>query len=323
LERNGDGKGGGLFFPYGIGNKSNYFAYHSFFFYIYIHLIYRPVNQEKFYLLIQNFACLENAEADELIGLQKEYPYSQVIHNLVAKAAHDLDLSDKDHFLHESAIYSTDRSVLKSIITALKTERINPTKIVEEIAPAYQPPFAIHSGKEPVAIVKQREDTASGEDIYSQVTRDLAQLNKSRHHFEEVVEALEKNRPVPLSNTSKNSAEEEIKNRMPEDGLIEEIKNSKKKIKPDGPKQKEQIEIIDQFIKTQPTISKPKPMASTTEDLTEKVDIYGENIVSETLVEILLKQGKKEKAVEMLKKLIWKFPQKKAYFAAQIEEMKK
>ncbi len=282
----------------------------------------KPVNQEKFHLLIQNFACLEKAEADELIGLQKEYPYSQVIHNLVAKAAHDLDLSNKDHFLHESAIYSTDRSVLKSIITALTTERINPTKIVEEIAPAYQPPFAIHSGKEPVAIIKQ-EETASDEDLYSQVTRDLAQLNKSRHHFEEVVEALEKNRPVPLSTTSKNSVENEIKSPVPEDGLIEEIKNSKKKIKPDGPKQKEQIEIIDQFIKTQPTISKPKPMASTTEDLTEKVDIYGENIVSETLVEILLKQGKKEKAVEMLKKLIWKFPQKKAYFAAQIEELKK
>jgi hypothetical protein len=280
------------------------------------------VNQEKFHLLIQNFACLEKAEADELIGLQKEYPYSQVIHNLVAKAAHDLNLSDKDHFLHESAIYSTDRSVLKSIITALKTERINPTKIVEEIAPAYQPPFAIHSGKEPIAIIKQ-EETISGEDLYSQVTRDLAQLNKSRHHFEEVVEALEKNRPIPLSTLSKNLVNEEIKNPVAEDGLIEEIKNSKKKIKPDGPKQKEQIEIIDQFIKTQPTISKPKTMATTTEDLTEKVDIYGENIVSETLVEILLKQGKKEKAIEMLKKLIWKFPQKKAYFAAQIEELKK
>jgi hypothetical protein len=282
----------------------------------------KPVNQEKFHLLIQNFACLEEAEAEELIGLQKEYPYSQVIHNLVAKAAHDLDLSDKDHFLHESAIYSTDRSVLKSIITALKTERIIPTAIVEETAPEYQPPFAIHSGKEPIAIIKQ-EQTISGEDLYSQVTRDLAQLNKSRHHFEEVVEELEKNRPVPLSNTSKNSVENEIKSPVPEDGLIEEIKNSKKKIKPDGPKQKEQIEIIDQFIKTQPTISKPKTMAATTEDLTEKVDIYGENIVSETLVEILLKQGKKEKAVEMLKKLIWKFPQKKAYFAAQIEELKK
>ena len=51
--------------------------------------------------------------------------------------------------------------------------------------------------------------------------------------------------------------------------------------------------------------------------------MFGDNIVSETLVEILLKQGKKDKAIEVLKKLIWKFPQKKAYFAAQIEDLKK
>ena len=59
------------------------------------------------------------------------------------------------------------------------------------------------------------------------------------------------------------------------------------------------------------------------EDLIEENLTYGENIVSETLVHILLKQGKKEKAIEVLKKLIWKFPQKKAYFAAQIEDLKK
>jgi predicted Zn-dependent protease len=58
-------------------------------------------------------------------------------------------------------------------------------------------------------------------------------------------------------------------------------------------------------------------------DLTEKIELQETHIVSETLVEILLKQGKTEKAVEMLKKLIWKFPQKKAYFAARIEELKK
>jgi predicted Zn-dependent protease len=50
---------------------------------------------------------------------------------------------------------------------------------------------------------------------------------------------------------------------------------------------------------------------------------FGDHIVSETLVEILIKQGKKDKAIEVLKKLIWKYPQKKAYFASQIEELKK
>jgi predicted Zn-dependent protease len=82
--------------------------------------------------------------------------------------------------------------------------------------------------------------------------------------------------------------------------------------------------MIDQFIRVQPTISGTKDKQAVPEDLsTIRSGEFGDAIISETLVEILLKQGKKEKAVEVLKKLIWKFPQKKAYFASQIEELRK
>ena len=57
-------------------------------------------------------------------------------------------------------------------------------------------------------------------------------------------------------------------------------------------------------------------------DLSENSSAFGDNIISETLVEILIKQGKKDKAIEVLRKLIWKFPQKKAIFATQIDELK-
>jgi predicted Zn-dependent protease len=51
--------------------------------------------------------------------------------------------------------------------------------------------------------------------------------------------------------------------------------------------------------------------------------VFGEHIVSETLADILIRQGKREKAIDVFRKLIWKFPQKKAYFAARIEELTK
>lgn len=117
-----------------------------------------------------------------------------------------------------------------------------------------------------------------------------------------------------------------VKKQNPAESIIEEIVSSKHEIEPESEKQKEQLEIIDQFIKTQPSISnsKDKPLPAPAGDLsTIKTGEFSDNIVSETLVEILLKQGKKDKAIEVLKKLIWKFPQKKAYFAAQIEELKK
>ena len=103
------------------------------------------------------------------------------------------------------------------------------------------------------------------------------------------------------------------------------IGNDQKRTEPENEKQKEQLEIIEQFIKTQPSISSPKDKLVVTPagDLASiKTGEFNDNVVSETLVEILIKQGKKDKAMEVLKKLIWKFPQKKAYFAAQIEELK-
>jgi hypothetical protein len=111
----------------------------------------------------------------------------------------------------------------------------------------------------------------------------------------------------------------------PVDALIAEIQSSKDEIIPENEKQKQQIEIINQFIRIQPSISSPKDRApSPIGDLNPvKSGEFGDNIVSETLVEILIKQGKKDKAIEVLKKLIWKYPQKKAYFASQIEDLKK
>lgn len=47
------------------------------------------------------------------------------------------------------------------------------------------------------------------------------------------------------------------------------------------------------------------------------------SLASETLAKILVKQGQTEKAIEMYKRLILIFPEKKAYFASAIEQLKK
>jgi len=45
-------------------------------------------------------------------------------------------------------------------------------------------------------------------------------------------------------------------------------------------------------------------------------------MVTENLANIMIRQGLLEKAIEVYNKLIWKFPHKKAYFVARIEELK-
>ncbi|SHH80622.1 hypothetical protein SAMN04488109_5542 [Chryseolinea serpens] len=141
----------------------------------------------------------------------------------------------------------------------------------------------------------------------------------------ELAKALEAQRQQPNPPAVEPRPPVKKKRDNPGEDIIEEIASTKETIEPESEKQKEQLEMIDQFIKTQPSISnaKDKPTNIASGDLsTIKTGEFSDNIVSETLVDILLKQGKKDKAIEVLKKLIWKFPQKKAYFAAQIEELK-
>jgi len=289
------------------------------------------VEKTQFYNLLSNYTSLSADEAGQLISLEKEFPYSQIIHGMAARAANDNALSEKEHQLHLSAIYSTDRNVLKSVMTSLQKPRKETTQIkpvkseVEEITKISTQTIEEIS---PTIEVKEHllpsmPSNLTGDALFDEVMHDLEILKDRKHQFEVAVDRLEKGLPFPSSENPKQRKAKSLSD--PDEGLLNEIKTSKKKIKPEGPKQKEQIEIIDQFIKTQPNISKNKLAAASEskDDLSDSNLTYGENIVSETLVQILIKQGKKEKAIEVLKKLIWKFPQKKAYFAAQIEDLKK
>lgn len=293
------------------------------------------MERDQFNLLLSKYTSLTAEETKKLISLKKEFPYSQVIHGMSARGAQDNSLKEKDQHLHLSAIYSTDRAVLKSIITgSLKSSgRIFKSESKPPVIQIQIPPVPEAKGKSTPLLADHESDdlisssqiNQSGDDLRNEVLLDIEILKQRKLQFENALKNLSMSHPHDESSSQKQKKGKTHTD--PEEEIIQEIKTTKKKIKPEGSKQKEQIEIIDQFIKTQPSISKNKPGATivsdSKEDLTEKNLTYGENIVSETLVQILLKQGKKEKAMEVLKKLIWKFPQKKAYFAAQIEDLKK
>ncbi|WP_114783421.1 tetratricopeptide repeat protein [Botryobacter ruber] len=85
-----------------------------------------------------------------------------------------------------------------------------------------------------------------------------------------------------------------------------------------------QLDIIDQFLKLNPRLKtmanlklKPEPQ----EDLSLKSTRIRKGMASENLASIFLKQGKVKKAVKIYEQLILKYPEKKAYFAEQIEKL--
>ena len=89
-------------------------------------------------------------------------------------------------------------------------------------------------------------------------------------------------------------------------------------------KQKEEINIINQFIKADPKIEVTSvDEKSPIEDLAKNSQQFNDELISENLAQIMKNQGKTKQAINIYKKLIWKFPQKKSYFAAQIDKIKK
>ncbi len=268
------------------------------------------MEKEQLLFLTRNYDSLTAAEARELISITSSFPYCQLLHNLAARGSRDNALENNEHELQLSAVYSTDRGILKSIMASPRSQRSDMTTVVQSSS---------------VSNTALSDIDLTGDDLLAEIALDLNRLKDLKHEFEISFQNFEVN---ISSNKTFDSQEKAVLEFIEPDseGLIKEIKSTKKKIKPEGAKQKEQFEIIDQFIKAQPTISNAKskaPLPPPTTDLTENNSAFGDHIISETLVDILLKQGKKDKALEVLKKLIWKFPQKKAYFAAQIEELKK
>ncbi|GGG30084.1 hypothetical protein [Pontibacter amylolyticus] len=97
-----------------------------------------------------------------------------------------------------------------------------------------------------------------------------------------------------------------------------------KAIQPTAHVLSKQLDIIDQFLKLNPRLKtmaslklKPEPQ----EDLSLKSSKIKKGMATESLANIFIKQGKPKKAAKIYEQLILKYPEKKSYFAEQIEKL--
>ena len=316
------------------------------------------MEKERLVQLIKDPRAATPMDFEQLEDLIKKYPFSQTLRILLAKIAYLLDNSGKNINLKTAALYASQRGSLKKVIEQEDYPgNTFPIQPYQEL-PAFET-FTDQDSLDSFA----EEDESESSSIFREVMRNLEKLKALREQFQFLEINTEEQSELPAENLQKTEVKKEkepvkssdkkeaipIKPTSPKKPIQQVITPLEEKLdiqvsefflseiqKKTEPQQEyvqqastnPQGDLIDKFIKAQPSIGSIKKeieikSEEVVRDLSEKSTRFGDNLISENLAIILLRQGKKDRAIEIYKKLIWKLPQKKAYFAARIEEIKK
>jgi tetratricopeptide repeat protein len=283
------------------------------------------VNKEHFNKLVANYSKLDG-QVDDLEKLVKEFPYSQPVRMLNVKSYTGVSKKKFQQRLALAAFYATDRNVLRSLIENGKV----PSDLEDKIVPPVKKSKKVVKKDAPPPPVELKKQTIDAKKLREEVLANLEILQQTKSSFLQLTELSAK----PVKKMRGGSSKTPTVTKKPavkRKKASPEVKKSKKIVAKSTTKGKNTLtpqkankkQLIDKFIADEPSITPGKAVKENQSDLSKASSELKEDLVSENLAVIFAKQGKTNKAIEIYKKLIWKFPQKKASFAARIEELKK
>lgn len=294
------------------------------------------MNKSKFLELVKNPDLIEEKDLTKLAELTSEHPYSQIIHVLNVKGLKIWNKPDFENALNLTAVYSYDRNVLHSIVAEVSTGE----QATSQQTPAPADPG--HPAEElEESIIEETSD-------FEWINADLVEKDQSATQQEDEEEPGQEQgkeqgkgkEEVGIESEKKPGLEDPLNLEIEASGIHAELMENLSQLQKlreqykgqndetgDQTGHKEQIEIVDDFIKNSPVLSKPNLNAESEimsqKDMAKDSGKFSDELASENLAKILLKQGKRKDAEKIYKKLIEKFPKKKTYFADQIKKIKK
>jgi hypothetical protein len=269
------------------------------------------MNKQQFIDFIKSPDTLNADSIPQLEMIVKEYPYCQT-----AELLYTLNLFQEENFKYNNqmrltAAYAVDRKRLKQHLLSFK--KVDPVEkqIDQPITKVNEPEKIPVKEQQPqlselIANLKAQLELLVRQNGIHQNTDYKATLSDLSEKLENLIK-LDKEKTPELKPDIKDY----------NFGYLQRNKVRKSKF------QKNKA-LIDKFIQEEPKISKPSRSDFFKADGYAESSLHDNNdVVSETLAQIYLKQGNLAKAIAVYKKLSLVDPEKSTFFAAQIEKIRK
>ncbi len=264
------------------------------------------MTQERLLKLLDNPELLSTISYEELKTAALSYPYAHNLRYLLALKARQDDHPDADRTLVTAAVYSLDR---KQLFLLMAPKQLAPQPVgilMEEAVLELKPIAAVQRELQALAPQTRTEEPVPDNRTLKETTIPAPTVPKPAGEV-----------PPPVVSEEKTAEPE-----MPEPQKMPFAQPFAVWIGNFNPPVLDSSAAI-QPEKTLPGNDIPATPALSAHDLAERSVAENRDVISETLARLLAKQGYRDKAVNMYERLCLAFPDKSAYFAAEIEKLKK
>ncbi len=241
-------------------------------------------DKEMFSYWVTQPELLEKSDIEKLERMTEEHPYFQLAHMLLAKAVSIGQPESLARYLPKAAVHALNRKALQMLV---ENEMEWSAELLDRLTRT-RPEAAAPPPEEPPA--GPDENTAPAE----------------RQHEIKV--------PFDPTVLAEFALAQQLAQKD-QDKSGEAAAHSKTTVQ----------ELIERFIRKEPVIgalSREPDQQQEIEDLSLRNQMALEDFATESFAEILVKQGKTERAIAIYEKLILKIPEKRDYFAKKIEKLK-
>jgi hypothetical protein len=257
------------------------------------------MNKELFLQYVRFPELLDDRSLAGIEGILQEYPFFQTARLLHIKNLHNQGSLGFEKTLRLAAVFIPDRSRLFYLLDhrALfpETELVNVISEVEA------------ESEEIIDFSRLNEATP------------LVQIQPEEPIKNEKPDTLE---DIILSGMAGSVPFFQVDDKVDLDSFKKAFK-MKPIVTAEPEKKPRHIGLIDDFILKQPRIAPPQETKMPQPDISIPSTLENQDLITDTLAKIYIKQGLYEKALLAYEKLSLKYPEKNIYFAGQIKMIKK